>query len=266
MGDKGLDADGFIAREGSLSLVQKEFTAVVEAAREEITTFFGRTRLHSAYLHGSVPRGTAVPGVSDLNVLLVLHHEFGIADRVDADGIEAHLDASFPQIDGVGIVLSDTGEVLSDLEHHGFGWFVACLCTPLFGDDLATILPRYRPISLLAREGIGGLGEVLWVRREYAPLYTSDAERGELSRDVARLIVRAGFTLVMPRWGGWTSDLTRAAEIFAAYYPERADQMRLAAATARIPAGDPATLGMLLDDLGPWLAAEHDAVHGQKIP
>ena len=33
--------------------------------------------LHSAYLYGSIPRGTAVPGVSDLDVLLALHGELG---------------------------------------------------------------------------------------------------------------------------------------------------------------------------------------------
>jgi hypothetical protein len=70
----------------------------------------------------------------------------------------------------------------------------------------------------------------------------------------------------MPRWGGWTSDLDRSAELFAHYYPERAGQMRRAAAIARTPSADPAVLALLIDDLGPWLAAEYTAVHGQKAP
>lgn len=44
----------------------------------------------------------------------------------------------------------------------------------------------------------------------------------------------------MPRWGGWTSDLGQAAQLFISYYPERAGQMRL--------------------------AAEYTAVHGVKAP
>lgn len=266
MTDKGLDADGFIAREGSLSRVQEEFTAVVEAAREQISESFGRTRLHSAYLYGSIPRGTAIPAVSDLDLLLALHHEPTAADRADADALEAALDASYDQISGVGVLLFSTATLLSDLERHDLGWFVACLCTPLLGDDLAAGLPRYRPTSLLARETNGDLGLVLPQWRQRAAATGSDTERRALSRTVSRRIVRTGFTLVMPRWGGWTSDLTRSAEIFAGHYPERAAQMRLAAATARTPTADAAALSMLIDDLGPWLVTEYASVHGHRTP
>ncbi|MFI6947520.1 hypothetical protein [Streptomyces sp. NPDC050422] len=69
--------------------------------------------------------------------------------------------------------------------------------------------------------------------------------------------------------GGWTSDLAESAELFARYrphLPERAEQMRPAARTGRTPTADPAVLPMLVDDLAPWLAAEHIAVHGEKAP
>jgi uncharacterized protein len=263
---KGLDADGFIAREGSLSRVQEEFASVVDAARERIAAVFDRTRLHSAYLYGSVPRGAAIPGVSDLDLLLALHREPTAADRADADALETVLDTSFAQISGVGVLLFGTEVLLSELERHDLGWFVACLCTPLIGDDLAAGLPRYRPTSLLARETNGDLDLMLPQWREQAAASGTDTERRRLSRVFSRRIVRTGFTLVMPGWGGWTSDLTRSAEIFADHYPERAAQMRLAAATARTPTADPALLDMLVDDLGPWLAAEYIAVHGRKAP
>ncbi|MFI8455211.1 nucleotidyltransferase domain-containing protein [Kitasatospora sp. NPDC085464] len=269
---QGLDAAGFIAREGSLTRMPAPFAPVVGAARERIARGFGPDRLHSAYLYGSIPRGTARPGVSDLDLLLALHHEPTAADRADADALEAALDTEFAQVDGVGVLLFGTGTLLSELERHDLGWFVACLCTPLFGVDLATRLPRYRPTSLLARETNGDLAVALPGWRERAATATTDAELRALTRAVTRRIVRTGFTLVMPRWGGWTSDLTASAEAFAAYYPEHADRMRLAAATARTPAADRApavdrgVLTMLIDDLGPWLAAEYTAVHGEKAP
>jgi uncharacterized protein len=266
MAAQGLDDDGFIAREGSLSYVPKEFATVVDAARERITKTFDCTRLHSAYLYGSIPRGTAISTVSDLDLLLALRGEPTMTDRADADALEAALDASFAQVNGVGVLLFSTGTLLSDLERHDLGWFVACLCTPLLGGDLAEKLPRYRPTPLLARETNGDLGLALPRWRERAAIIASDAERRTLNRAVARRIVRTGFTLVMPRWGGWTSDLADSAEVFGHYYPERAAQMRLAAATARTSTADPATLNMLIDDLGPWLTAEYTTVHGEKTP
>jgi hypothetical protein len=70
----------------------------------------------------------------------------------------------------------------------------------------------------------------------------------------------------MPRWGGWTSDLDESATVFGRYYPARRKQMQAAAVVARTPTADSSVLGMLINDLGPWLAAEYTAVHGRKTP
>jgi hypothetical protein len=262
----GVDQDGFIVREGALALVSETFVPVVAAAAAAIPATFGPDRLHSAYLYGSIPRGTAIPGVSDLDLLLALHHEPGPADRSDADRLEGDLADRFPQVIGAGIGLSAAATLLSDLERYDLGWFVACLCTPLLGADLAAALPRYRPTSLLARETNGDLGDFLPGWRDRLDAASTPADLRALSRAAARRIVRAGLTLVMPRWGGWTSDLAQAAAVFGGYYPARSGQMQVAAAAARTPATDPAVLRMLVSDLGPWLAAEYLAVHGQKAP
>ena len=102
-----------------------------------------------------------MPGTSDLDLLLALAGEPGDADRAAACRLERDLDARFPQIRGAGILLYSAATLLSDLERHDLGWFVACLCTPLAGEDVAVRLPRYRPTSLLARETNGDLGDLL---------------------------------------------------------------------------------------------------------
>ncbi|MGV9677560.1 hypothetical protein ACWDSJ_19990 [Nocardia sp. NPDC003482] len=263
---EGLDAEGFIAREGSLERVQPRFEPIVAHARAAIARTFGPERLHSAYLYGSVPRGTAVEGLSDLDLLLAMHAEPTDTDRADATAISTELDAAHPEINGAAILFATTTTLLSDLERHDLGWFVACLCTPLLGDDLATHLPRYRPTTLLARETNGDLHLLLptWAERRAA--CRTDAERTRLTRQISRRTVRTGLTLVMPRWGGWTSDLARSADVFAHYYPHRADQMRRAATAARAPHADPPVLDLVIDDLAPWLAAEYAATIGIKTP
>ncbi|AIJ26845.1 hypothetical protein AMETH_6753 [Amycolatopsis methanolica 239] len=93
--DRGLASDGTIAREGSLDGVPAEFAPVVEALRVHVAGTF--SRLHSAYLYGSIPRGTAVPGVSDLDALLAFHDEPTDADRADAGGSRPHSTVRSPR-------------------------------------------------------------------------------------------------------------------------------------------------------------------------
>ncbi|MPY61792.1 nucleotidyltransferase domain-containing protein, partial [Streptomyces spongiae] len=272
-GRRGLDSQGCIEREGSLGRIAHAFRPVVATARDRILDVFG-ARLHSAYLYGSIPRGTARVGRSDLDLLLALHQEPTDADRAEARALDEALDKEFPQINGSGTLLSSRTRLLSDLERYDGGWFVACLCTPLLGEDLAEFLPRYRPDSLLARETNGDLALHLerWRRRveevtggASGDAATDDALRS-LVRGASRHLVRTGFTLVMPRWNGWTSDLHEMAEVFGSYYPERAGQMRSAADAAYEPSPDPAVLRSYVDDVGPWLAEEYARVHGVKTP
>ncbi|WP_241740923.1 nucleotidyltransferase domain-containing protein [Streptomyces sp. L2] len=244
--------------------MQDVFRPVVGAARGRLLSAFG-ARMHSAYLYGSIPRGTARVGRSDLDLLIALREEPGDGDRKAVRDLGTALDAEFPQIDGVGVLLESRDRLLSERETYDLGWFVACLCTPLLGEDLAECLPRYRPDSLLARETNGDLALVLprWRDRVACAAGTEEARR-PLVRFMSRHLVRTGFTLVMPRWRGWTSDLREMAEVFGAYYPERADRMRAAAEYGCEPVGDPDVLRCYVDDLGPWLAREYARVHGVK--
>ena len=262
---KGLDAQGYLEREGSLGRIPHPFRPVVAAARDRVLDLFG-SRLHSAYLYGSIPRGTARVGRSDLDLLLALRDDPTDADRDGVRALGEALDKEFPQIDGVGTLLYGRDLLLSELERHDLGWFVACLCTPLLGDDLAEYLPRYRPDPLLARETNGDLALLLPRWRERIEAADSDETRRPLVRSLSRHLVRTAFTLVMPRWNGWTSDLTEMAEIFAAYYPAQADQLRAAAVLGHTPTGDATVLRTYVDDLGPWLATEYARVHGVKAP
>ncbi|MEU8776244.1 nucleotidyltransferase domain-containing protein [Streptomyces sp. NPDC048606] len=265
MEHRGLDAYGYFEREGSLGQVQAEFAPVVAAARARIAEAYGR-RLHSAYLYGSIPRGTARPGRSDLDLLLALHREPTDEDRDTTEVLGRGLDQDFPQIDGVGVLLYGKDTLIGEQERYDLGWFLACLSTPLLGSDLAEHLPRYRPDSLLARETNGDLALVLPRWRARFEAASDPSEYRRMSRFFARHLVRTGFTLVMPRWVGWTSDLTESAEIFGRYYPLRAEQMRAAAAVALAPVEDPEVIRSYVEDLGPWLADEYTLRHGTKAP
>jgi uncharacterized protein len=297
--DRGLGRDGCIRREGSLDRVAPAFGPVVADVRGLVAARLG-TRLHSAYLYGSIPRGTAVPGVSDLDAVILLRddppdtdtHANAAANATDeadvparrgqgdagaAGAVPAHvaavaqiagaLDERHEIIDGAGLLCWPVSRILDPAERYDLGFFLACLCTPLLGQDVARWLPRYRPTRRLARDTNGDIAAFLG--RARADLDRADRDRGgdirRLCRSVTRKLVRTGFTLVMPRWGGWTSDLFVAARVFGEYYPAQAEAMADAATLARAPAGDAAIVSDLIGGLGGWLAQEYGRTVGVKV-
>ncbi len=82
---------------------------------------------------------------------------------------------------------------------------------------------------------------------------------------MSRHLVRTGFTLVMPRWRGWTSDLREMAGVFAGYYPRRAAQLRTAAEYGYSPSATRTCCGRTWTTSGPGSPAS-TRVHGVKTP
>jgi hypothetical protein len=66
-----LDFEGYIRPEADLANVQPEYQGLPDATAGLLADEFG-PRLHSGYLYGSVVRGNAAPGRSDLDVIAVL--------------------------------------------------------------------------------------------------------------------------------------------------------------------------------------------------
>jgi uncharacterized protein len=195
--------------------------------------------------------------------------------------IAVALDERHEIIDGAGLLCWPVSRILDPAERYDLGFFLACLCTPLLGQDVARWLPRYRPTRRLARDTNGDIAAFLdraradlaragldRAGRARAGLDRADRDRGgdirRLCRSVTRKLVRTGFTLVMPRWGGWTSDLFVAARVFGEYYPAQAEAMADAAVLARAPVGDAAIVSDLIGGLGGWLAEEYGRTVGVK--
>ena len=197
------------------------FQPVVAQAEEALRAEFG-TRLHSLYLYGSVPRGTAVEGRSDLDVSVVLSDGVDDRDRARAAALAAELDRGTTAVDGVGILVDPRALFLASSQRYDGAFHVSCLCTPLWGPDLADELPEQRPTVELAR-GISREAEAALTK--LADQLTAGADPRVLRRAVGRRLARLAFTTVLARWPGWTSDPDTMVGVVTAYYPNRADEL-----------------------------------------
>lgn len=239
--DRGLDEHGFVRREGSRERVQPAFEEVVEGYVAAVRSGFGAD-LDSAYLYGSIPRGTARPGVSDLDGQVALTREPTGADRARLDAVQRRLEAAYPQVSAVEILLDSRARLVDPRLRHDEGFHVRVLCTPFWGPDAGVDVQPHRPDLDLARGVQGDWRGALHLLRERADgLAPGDvAGRRALCRSTGRRLTRIAFSWVMPRWEGWTSDPGAMARVVTRYEPGWA-----------LPVADAAYLGWSgADDLG----------------
>ncbi|QDP95333.1 nucleotidyltransferase domain-containing protein [Microlunatus elymi] len=267
--DNGLDEHGRIRREGDINRVDAAFAPLVAEAASALRQLLDR-RLHSIYLYGSIPRGTAVVGQSDLDMEVVLHSEPTETDRTAIGRLAAELDQDTDLVNEVGIIVAGRPRLLSAAERYDNAFQISCLCTPLWGPDLADELPDQYPSIELARHITSGTQAAF--TRLTAALNEPTTSRPDFIRQrVGRRITRLAYTCVLFRWPGWTSDPITMQRVITAFYPGHTDEVAasIRLGWGRLTGNPPDTLDdhhkavELLTNSAPWWTSEHHRVTAQ---
>ena len=240
-----LDPEGYIVPEADLANVQPEYRGLPEAAADLLVRELG-PRLHSGYLYGSVVRGNAVPGRSDLDLVAVLWTPIEATDRLAASHVERGLVARFPVLPTAGVALTHLEEVRSPRQRYGLGVFLRDLSVCVCGEDLRPGLPRTRPSAAVAAAFNEDTPAVLARARETLHTRPDPEAVRRACRIASKRMVQAGFAVVMARDGVWATVLEEQAAAVGAAFPEWATAARQAAEQGRRPAADPDAVAELL--------------------
>lgn len=247
-----LDPDGYIIPEADLDKVQPEYRGVPQAAAEVLMERFG-SRLHSGYVYGSVVRGNATPGRSDLDLLVVLLTAATGADQAAATDVAAVLQERYPVLAAVGVGCTHVNEVLSADERYGLQVFLRELSVCVCGEDLRSRLPRTRPGAAIAAGFHQDTPAVLARARAALSSATDPDVLQRTCRAASRRMVQAAFAIVMARDGVWATVLAEQAAIVGDAFPEWAQAARCAAQQGRQPVADAGVVGELLATFGRWV-------------
>ena len=144
-----LDPEGYIRPEADLANVQPEYQGVPDAAAGLLADEFG-SRLHSGYLYGSVVRGNAVPGRSDVDLLAVLLAAPVDEDRARRERVERALTQRFPVVFSAGVGLTHLQEVRSPAQRYGLQVFLRELAVCSCGEDLRPACLGTKPSAAVA--------------------------------------------------------------------------------------------------------------------
>jgi uncharacterized protein len=247
-----LDPDGYIIPEAGLDKVQPEYRGMPQAAAEVLVERFG-SRLHSGYVYGSVVRGNAVPGRSDLDLLVVLRAPATDVDQAVVTGVAVALRERFPVLADVGVGCTHVGEVLSAGERYGLQVFLRELSVCVCGEDLRPRLPPTRPGVAVAAGFHGDTPAVLARARAALASATDPDVVQRACRAASRRMVQAAFAVVMARDGVWATVLEEQAATVGDAFPQWARAARRAAQQGRQPVADVSVVGELLATFGCWV-------------
>jgi predicted nucleotidyltransferase len=247
-----LDPDGYIVAEADLKKVQPQYQGLPQAAGALLLARFG-SRLHSGYAYGSVVRGNAVPGRSDLDLVAVLQAPTTGADRTTAAGVAAVLRERYPVLADVGVECTHLDEVLSAEERYGWQVFLRELSVCIGGEDLRPGLPPTRPGAALAAGFHRDTPAVLARARAELGSETDPEVVRRACRVASRRMVQAAFAVVMFRDGVWATVLEEQAVVVGRAFPQWAHAARRAAEQGRQPVADARIVRELLATFGHWV-------------
>jgi uncharacterized protein len=246
-----LDPEGYICPEADLANVQPEYQGLPDAAAGLLAEEFG-PRLHSAYLYGSVVRGNAVPGRSDIDVIAVLLATPVEEDRVRADRVERALVERFPVLVSAGVGLTHLQEIRSPAQRYSGQVFLRELAVCIWGEDLRPGLPRTKPSAAVAAGFDADTHVVLAHARQTLGTSTDPEVIRRVCRMASKKMVQVAFAVVMAREGVWATVLEEQAAAVGAAFPQWAEAARRAAEQGRRPVADAGVVRELLDSFGRW--------------
>jgi uncharacterized protein len=250
-----VDEQGHIQSRADAAHIKGEWQLAVEALVAAYLDRWGEN-IHSIYVCGSLAKGFAVDGVSDIDSFAVLqpgevqtisYDEFGTwAQKVEQDIREA-----FPFVAGVELDLEAFASTRERENPYTFILKTEAACS--YGESLVESIRPYKlspEIAFQTRFFEHHLDQ-------FISEYPSEPEEDKPDYIVwlMRRFLRLGMELVMVDERRYTHDLYLCYESFAKYYPDQAAQMYRALELAVNPKAVPATESFVRR-FGNWLTDE----------
>ncbi len=212
------------------------------------------TSLHSVYLRGSVPRGTAVANLSDLDLVCVLSSPPPSQSRSSFSTIDARIRQRHPFCTGADLRVVSRERLMEPGRSVTLRFLLKTQAVCIHGEDLTT---QWEDVPLAqAKIALAALPASLAAVRAFMHAHPDGEtdQRARLYRWVAKKIVRAGFELVAERERAYTRDLYPCWEAWSRHRPDKAHDMYQTLLLALEPQTDPAAITKALQ-LGDWVVA-----------
>ena len=249
-----MDKDGFIINPTSKEKIKSHWTDIIADIIVEYRNAY-KDKVHSIYLRGSVAQGLDIGTVSDLDMFALLYNENGnYIHWKDVSWIKQFQKRLFEKyqlqnkIDlGYSTYVPDVREINLRIQMI---LKTQSLC--VWGKDIIPEIGKFKP----GKEMILNLK---WLESDLNKTIeklktTENAEDiKELCTSIMKIIIRAGYELVIEREAKFTNQLYQCYESFSTYYPNKKRLMYHALELFVNPSENKSTIINIVEELGYWI-------------
>ncbi|MBN2976913.1 DNA polymerase III subunit beta [Pseudomonas fluorescens] len=248
----GLDADGFILTVSDRP-VQRQYQPLLADVCASLPQ--AGIGLDGIYLYGSVARGDAVPGVSDLDLTLVLHEPATAQVLEQLEAIRHELEQRHPQVTKIDFDIGSRSQVLAAENRHSWGYWLKHHCRCIWGNDLSQHFERFRPSREIALAVNGDVEQVLAGYLARIARVDTEQVRLRLQREASRKLIRATHAVCLDDASSWPQTLEEHAAMFVRCYPAKVTQIAFFLFEARNPEAEAGHFSSRLQAFLSWMVS-----------
>lgn len=211
-----VDKQGFLVNPASMDKVQEHWRPVVKEYVQACKDLYGDD-LVSVYIRGSVAKGKAIDGISDLDAFVVLQDDYQQPHKDLISEKRKSMAKNFPFVNGFEFEeYTQTGIqdecILLNQSFCIFGEEIKVPAVKL-SKDLALHAPNFQSRH----------NHLVSFIQEENPSKERIKNRVEW---LGKGILRTGLEILIEKSGKYTRDLYPCYQVFSEYYPEKESQMR----------------------------------------
>ncbi|MDP5253538.1 MULTISPECIES: nucleotidyltransferase domain-containing protein [unclassified Vibrio] len=246
----------YLSKFSPSSPYQAEFQAAMEMVISFLQSELGE-QIHSLYLYGSVARGCAKPGRSNLDMVMVLNRSLGTKQSTLLNTLRWHLQRRHPQVNGLSLKIAQLDQVASLEGVLNWGFLLRHCSTCVYGEDLAECFGDYQPSWEIAKFWNMDLEQWLVHHRRKMAEANDPASLLNTQYQVAKKLLRAAYSLVMHKDQQWFDEPLDCARAFLSYHPEQEVMIkRLILLYLQKPVAKRSSIA-IIDQFGQWLGKQY---------
>jgi len=183
--------------------IQSEYQNFVDTYIDEIRAEFNEN-IHSLYMCGSIPKGTATPFKSDADFTILCENPEDI-DYAKVSAIKDRMLKEYPFLTKIDTIICSIDDVTS--RPHEWGFWIKVICICVYGEDIGEKVP---PI-VISPAFILDLN--IETREEVERIRHSLSNAGDRSMEIrytkgySKRLLRALYSLILEDTGVWQDDM-----------------------------------------------------------